>query len=787
VKWCPLEVTMIRLVSCITEQHNWPLLLVAICVCAAGNLAAVFMLSRARQCVKAHRNVWLAIAGTVLGGTIWATHFIAMLSYSIPVSYQVMETGLSIVAAVAISCLASFTSLYIPGRQGAVAAGIFVGLAIGTMHAIGLSAISASVFMEASTTTTLAAWLLGGALAIASMLLLSRQISGERLVWAAMLIVAAVCTHHLVSMSGLSVTPLIADTTEALTFLDRIGIAAGVCIVSSLLIAVGVAALFFDRHLTDVKGLANATFEAVVLTRAEQIVHANERFSSLTGKLVAILKFLPLSDFLLDRQGSQGILKSLNGPLPIEIVEGVIEYRGRETSVFGLRDISERLEINRQLTHLASHDPLTGLLNRRSFNSQSEAVIAEARAGGTSVALLTLDLDRFKSINDVHGHADGDLVLQQAAEVLNTSFAGTAIAGRIGGDEFSVLLPGCQSFEAHHAASAFITEFKSVFGKHDKAGALGVSVGIAAFPDHGADLIQLQNNADAALYRAKSLGKGRICAFDRFLDQQVRTRRRLEEELRGAIGAGELFLLYQPIVDSATVETRGYEALLRWRHPVYGVLSPAVFIEAAEESGSIVDIGKWVLEEACRQAATWDNGLFVAVNVSTRQLLGVDLVDYLSIALKTSRLSPDRLELEIKETSLLEDRADVAGCLEALKSLGIKLVLDDYGIGYSSLSNLRRYPFDKVKIDRSFVAALGADPVAEVIIDCALALGKSIGLAVVVGGIETEQQRALLIGKSPDLLQGFLFGRPEPMPTRVANSENVIRLPQAAKPVSTPR
>jgi diguanylate cyclase (GGDEF)-like protein len=778
---------MIRLVSCITEQHNWPLLLVAVCVCTAGNMAAVFMLSRARQCVKAHRNLWLAIAGTVLGGTIWATHFIAMLSYSIPVSYQVMETGLSIVLAVAISCLATFTSLYIPGRQGAVAAGIFLGLAIATMHAIGLSAISASVFLEADAAASFAAWLLGGAFAVASMLLLFREITGERLVSAALLIVGAVCSHHLISMSGLSVTPLNTGAAEALTFLDRVGIAAGVCIVSSLLIAAGVAALFFDRHLTDVKGLVNATFEAVVLTRGGQIVHANERFSSLTGKPVAELQSRVLVDFLIDRQGSLGVLKSPNGSLPVEIAEGVIEYQGRETSVLGLRDISERLETNRQLTHLASHDPLTSLLNRRSFSSQSEAAIAEARAGGTNVTLLTLDLDRFKSINDIHGHADGDLVLQQVAEVLNTSFAGSAISGRIGGDEFSVLLPGCRSFEAQDAASAFMSEFKSMFGKHDEAGALGVSVGIATFPDHGADLKQLQNNADAALYRAKSIGKGKVCAFDRILDQQVRTRRRLEEELRGAVDAGELFLLYQPIVDGVSAETRGYEALLRWRHPIYGVLSPAVFIEAAEESGSIVDIGKWVLEEACRQAVSWNSGLFVAVNVAARQLLCADLVDHVTTALKASRLSPDRLELEITESSLLEDRADVSGCLRALTSLGVKLVMDDYGTGYSSMSNLRRYPFDKMKIDRSVVAALGVDPVAEFVIDGALALGKSLGLTVVVEGIETEQQHARLAAKAPDLLQGYLFGHPGFISTLITRSENVIQLPQAPKPVFTYR
>jgi diguanylate cyclase (GGDEF)-like protein len=774
---------MFRLVSCITEQHNWLLLSVAVCVCAGGSLAAVFMLSRARQCVKAHRNLWLAVAGIVLGGTIWATHFIAMLSYNLPVSYQVAETAFSIVAAIAISCIATFSWAYMTGPQGAVAAGVLLGLAIATMHTIGLSAIKSSILMEVDTATAVAAWGLGGAFAVGAMLVLSRRMTATGLVVAGGLVVMAVCSHHLVSMSGLGVTPLYPEAVGALTFLDRVGIALGVCIVSSLLIATGIAALFFDRHLTDVKGLANASFEAVVLARAGKIVHANERFAALTGKPVGELKSLLLCDFLVERDGTHGVLKSSDGPLPVEIVEGIIEYRGRETSVFGLRDISERLETNRQLVHLAAHDPLTGLLNRRAFNCQAEEAIAKAVLAGTDLSLLTLDLDRFKSINDVHGHADGDQVLQQVAEVLRSSFGDPAVLARMGGDEFCVVLPGLGTFEAQQSALKFINTFKSTFGGHDKAGALGVSVGVATFPEHGGELTQLQGNADAALYRAKSQGKGRTCAFDRFLDQQLRTRRRLEEELRGATEAGQLFLLYQPIVETVSGETKGYEALLRWRHPTYGVLSPAVFIEAAEESGSIVEIGKWVLEEACRQAAAWDNDTFLAVNVSARQLLSPELVDHVTVALEASRLPPDRLELEITETALLENRVEIDGCLGALTALGIKLVMDDYGSGYSSMTNLRRYPFYKLKIDRSFVAALENDPVAEVIIDGALSLGKALELVVVVEGVETEAQRARLAAKAPDQLQGFLFRRPGPISSnhsRLQDGQRVVSSPVAA-------
>lgn len=769
---------MIRLVSCITEQHSWPLLLVAVCVCAAGHLAAVFMLSRARQCVRAHRNLWLTVAGLVIGGSIWATHFIAMLSYSIPVTYRLSETALSIVVAIGISCLATFASFYVSGRQGALTAGALLGLAIATMHAVGLTAILGTALIEADLATTITAWAVGGIFAIGGMLLLSRKMTSLWLVGASLLFVAAVCGHHMISMSGLQVIPLYTDVGEALTFIDRVGIAVGVCVVSSLLIATGIAALFIDRHLTDVKGLANATFEAVVLTRDGQIVHANERFAALTARTIGELRSLPLTDLLTDRNGIRGSLTSDAGSVPVEIVEGVIEYRGRETNVYGLRDLTERLEAHRQLEHLASHDALTGLLNRRAFNERAERAVTLASANETELAFLTLDLDRFKSINDTHGHAHGDRVLQQVAEVLRLSFDAPAIIGRLGGDEFAVLLPDADLELAQTTAGAFTEKFRSAFAIHDKAGALGVSVGIATFPAHGTNLRQLQTSADAALYRAKLDGKGRVSAFDRFLNQEMRERARLETELRQAAEEGELFLLYQPIVDRVSGLTIGREALLRWRHPRYGVLSPAVFIKAAEESGSIVEIGRWVLQEACRKAVQW-NEEFIAINVSARQLLSLDLLSHVTAALDASGLSAGRLELEITETSLLEDRPEVAQNLAALKALGAKIVMDDYGSGYSSMTNLRRYAFDKIKIDRAYVAALNDDPVAEVIIDCAVALARSLGLAVVIEGVETEEQRLRLVQKAPDQLQGFLFGRP--VPDNVLSSTSFARKREAAE------
>lgn len=751
---------MVALVSCIAQQHNFPLLSVAVCVCVAGNLAAVFMLSRARQCVRVHRNLWLIVAGFVLGGTIWATHFLAMLAYNIPVSYQLFATGTSILVAVAISCLGSFATVGMPRRRGAVTSGCFLGLAIGAMHTIGLSAIWNSAYVETRADTVIAAWLLGLLFTVAAMFVSCCELTRIRLVFTALLLVAAVLSHHLISMSGLRIVPLYPGPENGLTFINRVGIAAAVCVVSSLLISAGVAALLFDRHLTDVKGLANATFEAIVLTRAGVIVHANEQFVSMVGKSPAELKARRLEDFLRQSGATQGSVDSPSGQIPVEVVEGVIEYRGRETIVYGLRDISERLEAHQRLDHLASHDPLTSLLNRRAFNARSDEMIRQSHVSGSATSLLILDLDRFKTINDVHGHLDGDQVLQQVADVLRSSFDQTALIGRIGGDEFSVLLPASDIVRAQDVAAEFASRLRSTFTSHTKAAALGVSVGIAAFPTHGDSLRQLQNNADAALYRAKAAGRGQICLFDRVLDQQMRERRRLEEELRRAVKAQEFFLLYQPIVDAQSGLPQGYEALLRWHHPTYGVLSPAVFIDAAEESGSIVEIGEWVLREACHQAAGWNENLFLAVNISPRQLLSPNLLDHVNAALKASGLSASRLELEVTETSLLEDRIEVAQSLQALKAQGIKLAMDDYGSGFSSMTNLRRYPFDKLKIDRSYVSALDHDPGAGVILDCALALGRGLGLKIVVEGIETEEQRALISTKGPDLVQGFLFGRP---------------------------
>ncbi|SEM10237.1 bifunctional diguanylate cyclase/phosphodiesterase [Xaviernesmea oryzae] len=719
------------------------------------------MLSRARQCVRAHRNIWLAVAGAALGGTIWATHFIAMLAYSIPVSYQLFETGASILVAIGISCLATFALVGVPGLSGAGISGCLVGLAIAAMHTIGLSAIGNSALVEGRMDTFIAAWAIGGAFSLIAMQVASGQVTITRLVFTALLVVSAVCSHHLISMSGLRVVPLDSGPQNGLTLIDRIGIAAAVCVVASLLIAAGVAAVFFDRYLTDVKGLANATFEAIVLTRCGRVIHANEKFLAMVGKPLPAIKALNLEDILSQTKAGMGFVKAPDRLIPVEIVEGAIEYQGRETSFFGLRDISERLEAHERLDHLASHDPLTGLLNRRAFNARAEDALCLAEAETSPAALLTMDLDRFKAVNDLHGHAEGDLVLQEVAKVLSSSFDSPALIGRMGGDEFTVLLPGKYDDQAQEAAACFLSRFKTVFASHPNAAALGVSVGIAAFPAHGSSLTHLQHNADAALYRAKARGRGRIYAFDRFLDQQMRERRRLEDELRRAIQMDEFFLLYQPIVDALSGQPVGYEALLRWQHPTYGVLAPAVFIEAAEESGSIIEIGAWVLQRACRQAAGWAENVFVAVNVSPRQLLLPDLPEHVAAALMASGLSASRLELELTETSLLEDRVEVGQSLQSLKALGVRLAMDDYGSGYSSMTNLRRYPFDTLKIDRSYVAALGRDPVAGVVIECAVALARGLGLTVVVEGIETEEQRTLISPWAPDLMQGFLFGRPE--------------------------
>jgi diguanylate cyclase (GGDEF)-like protein len=419
-------------------------------------------------------------------------------------------------------------------------------------------------------------------------------------------------------------------------------------------------------------------------------------------------------------------------------------------------DITERVKAEQQIAHMALHDGLTDLPNR--FQFQRKLAEALDTAGNSPFAILCLDLDGFKNVNDVLGHADGDELLRQVAKRLDGQVEKAGFVCRLGGDEFAILLPDVkQPNAATEFASAIIAALSEPYDLNGHQANVGASVGIAFFPADGSDADQLLKNADIAMYGAKAQGRGAFRFFEPAMDARMKARRLLELDLRKAIEQEQLEVYYQPVVDVVSNAVSGFEALLRWRHPVRGMVSPVEFIPVAEETGLITRLGEWVLRQACTDATAWPGRIKVAVNLSPVQFRSPNLVQAVFSALASSHLDPTRLELEITEAVLLQDSRVVLDTLHQLKDYGVKIAMDDFGTGYSSLSYLRSFPFDKIKIDQSFVRGLGSSHDALPIIRAVTGLGASLGMTTTAEGVEIREQLDTLREEGCNEVQGFLF------------------------------
>jgi diguanylate cyclase (GGDEF)-like protein len=425
------------------------------------------------------------------------------------------------------------------------------------------------------------------------------------------------------------------------------------------------------------------------------------------------------------------------------------------------RDVTELYNMQAELTHLAYHDPLTGLPNRTLFYQRiGRAFDTIGETGG--FAVLCLDLDGFKPINDMLGHATGDALLRQFAARLIGVLGPGDTAARMGGDEFAILHVGGDCESALDLAHRLAELCQQPFDFDGQVVSIAVGVGIAHAPTDGGEIDALLHSADLALYSAKRGGRGGIRAYAPDLDRAAADRRRLEAELRRAIENGEFVLHYQPILDLAGGRFAGFEALIRWQHPVRGLVPPAEFIPVAEESGLIVRIGEWALREAFAEAARWPAGLRVAVNVSTIQLRRGHLVATVMHALAASGLAPSRAELEITESVFLEQSEQSLEALRQLRALGVRIALDDFGTGFSALSYLLAFPFDKLKIDGSFVRALEFSDGAATIVSAVAEIGSRLGMSTTAEGIETPEQLRAVYAAGYAEAQGYLISRPIP-------------------------
>jgi diguanylate cyclase (GGDEF)-like protein len=422
-------------------------------------------------------------------------------------------------------------------------------------------------------------------------------------------------------------------------------------------------------------------------------------------------------------------------------------------------DVTDRRQAEAKIMHMARHDALTNLPNRVLFRDKMD----QALRRGERLAVMFLDLDRFKGVNDSLGHSVGDALLCAVTERLQRVVRGVDTVARLGGDEFAIVQSQARPSDASELAAKVIETLLEPFEVHGHQVIIGTSIGIAMAPTDGGDPDQLLRNADMALYRAKANGRGNYHFFQSEMDAQMQERRRLELDLRKALIAEEFELYYQPLVQIASGEVCGFEALIRWNHPERGIVGPDNFIPVAEEIGLIVPLGEWVLRRACKDAVGWPANITVAVNLSAAQFRNPMLALSVVSALGQSGLAASRLELEITESVLLQDDRAVLDTLHQIRDLGVRICMDDFGTGYSSLSYLRSFPFGKIKIDRSFISELGKENDCVAIIRAVTRLGASLGMVTTGEGVETEQQLEILRAEGCVQAQGFLFSKPKPL------------------------
>ncbi len=439
-------------------------------------------------------------------------------------------------------------------------------------------------------------------------------------------------------------------------------------------------------------------------------------------------------------------------------------------------DLTEQKQAEAQIAHLAHYDPLTGLANRALFGKDIERVLARAQRQGRQFALLCLDLDRFKAVNDSYGHIAGDQLLIEVASRLKKCVRKNDVVARMGGDEFAILQDIDRPEDAQNLAARVVEAMKMPFLLANTAVEIGASVGIVISPADGLDAHNLLSRADLAMYRVKSQGRNGWCFYQPEMDEQLLHRLEMEKDLKAALDKGEFELFFQPLLDLVSGEIVSFEALLRWHHPVRGTVPPSEFIPIAEDSGLIGPIGEWVVKTACLSAVAWPQPWRVAVNISAVQFRHKSLVRLVKQALAQSGLPPQRLELEITESVILSDEKHNLAILKDLRAWGVRIAMDDFGTGYSSLSYLRTFPFDKIKIDQSFVRDLPHDGNALSIIRAITDMAQSLGVRITAEGVETEAQMEALKALNCHEAQGYLIGRPAPSVVAYGETQSVQAL-----------
>ncbi|PXA74397.1 bifunctional diguanylate cyclase/phosphodiesterase [Caulobacter sp. D4A] len=798
---------MLKVLTCLTGQHDFRLVLVAGLVCFAACFTAFRLFSRLRGARGLVRGAWLLLTGLVAGSGVWATHFIGMVAYDpgLKTGYSPAGTLLSLMIAVLFMAAGFAVASAERTRTNDCAGGLLLGLGIGAMHYTGMSAFVTQGYVVWEQATVAVSVLIGVAFSAGALVLGGRARTLPKQLIGGGILTLGVCGLHFTGMGAVTIMP---DPSVIVPeqLLSGAVLTLAVTSITGLIILGGLGAVTIESStsrsaLDRIRRLANAAYEGIVVVQDGRINDANAAFCELAGASLGDLVGKPLYNAMLTFDGKEssregvrreGLLQPPEGgrAIPVEVFSRLMDDGARtETSgltVLAIRDLRERRSAEEKIRYLAEHDGLTGLPNRNSLQVRLAAALERVEASGESLGLVCIDLDHFKEANDLHGHLAGDALLVEAARRLQESVTAPSFAARLGGDEFIIvqIAAGDQPTAAAELAGHVLEQLSLPTSYEGQDLAMGASLGVSLFPDDGRTAEALLANADMALYRAKESGRGVYRFFKREMDETIRERRTLARELRQAITDEELVVFYQPLARAADGEVCGFEALVRWKHPVRGMVPPLDFIPVAEENGLITQLGEWVLRRACADAASWDRPLRIAVNLSPLQLNQPNLPTLVHEVLIATGLSPSRLELEITESALFKDYQRALDNLRRLKALGVRIAMDDFGTGFSSLSTLQSFPFDKIKIDKSFVENIHRHDRATVIVRAVLGLGRSLEIPVVAEGVETQEQIDFLRGEACAELQGYAIGRPGPL-----DSLSAWTLASAAavfEPIKTP-
>lgn len=778
-----------RIFDSLFHGHDYRVLFLAVFLALFCAVTCLFLLQRARVCAEHERKRWLVVTAVSVGCGIWATHMIASLGWDlrIPVKHSVFMSGVAGLASIAIVGAGCVIATYNRTRRARLLSGIIVGAGIAATHFTEMTSINVQGQLFFDPRFSSLALIIGVALSGASFVVMHKTDDAVRQILAALLLAGAMIAMHIVGVAGIVVThevgaavpdKLVSDTVMGFT----VSIAAFALLSAALAMAISDFRVSRDGavEVDRLRSLADAAIEGIVVVdHGGHIVNANQSFLGLVGNSMRGVSGVDFSRYFRDFPSGQTITEMAEAGVKLEeatLVSATAEeiptelyfksaiVSGEAHNVAVVRDLRERRAAEQRINFLANYDVLTGLANRQLMMDRLQHALDAAAQAEQKVILHYLDIDAFKEMNTAIGQQAADQLLKFFAGRLTGSLRGMVTVARIGADQFCIVQEAVRLQESaellHERLRRKLAQPFTVAGQEVR---LTACVGTAMAPDDAGTPAHLLARAEIAMKKAKNLGRGSFCFYELASDRALEDRRKLKVELAQALTDGEIFLLYQPQFDIDSGEIAGFEALARWRHKKRGIISPVEFIPLAEESGLIVDIGEWIFREACREAASWNKPLRIAVNLSPLQFVDDNLPDKIAAMLDHCGLEATRLELEITEGVLIEDEVRALAMLTRLKEKGILLAMDDFGTGYSSLSYLRQFPFDKLKIDKSFITDLKDDQQALGIVKGMIGLAHGLDIPVLAEGVENEAQLAMLRLEHGDEVQGFYTGKPMPI------------------------